>query len=64
MGGSSDGSNDSSIAMSAASRVATARARAGGVGVRKKRSGSLVLTALAIVAGLVGMLVLMLKLGT
>ena len=62
MGGSSDGSNDSAVAVRAASRVASERARGGRGGVARKRSGSLALTALIVVAVLVGMLALMLKL--
>lgn len=62
MGGSSDGSNDSAMAVRAASRFAAGRARPGRSGAPRKRPGSLVLTALAVVAVLVGMLVLMLKL--
>lgn len=63
MGGQSEGSGDSAVAMRAASRVASERARGARAGVAKKRSGSLVLTALAVLAVLVGMLVLMVKLG-
>jgi hypothetical protein len=53
VGGSSDGSNDSAVAVRAASRVASERAR--GVG-KKRRSGSLALTALIVVAVLGAML--------
>lgn len=62
MGGSSDGSNDSAVAVRAASRAASERARRGRGGVAKKRSGSLALTAIIVVAVLAGMLVVMLKL--
>lgn len=62
MSGPNEGSKDATIAVSAASRVATARARAGGQRAdKRKRSGSLALTALITVFVLVGMLVLMLK---
>ena len=62
MGGPNEGSRDTTVAVSAASRVATARARSGGHGPdKRKRSGSLVLTALFVLFVLVGMLVLMLK---
>ncbi len=53
--GSSDGPNDSTAAVGAASRAAVQRARAGR-GSAKKRSGSLALTAIIVVAVLGAML--------
>lgn len=65
VGKQSEGSSDTAVAMRAASRVAAGRPRHGDRDrITRKRSGSLVLTAVVVVATLIGMLVLMLKVGS